>query len=530
MASVGYSHPAIGDFTASARQEGVLQFLGVQYATLDDRFAPSLLKQYPIDGKVVDTSKYGPQVNPGGADFEFKLLQQSLPYDASTVRTSETDCLNLNITVPVNDQGKVVGEKLPVFVFIHGGGFMNGSANFPGYDLTRLVRLSVAKGMPMIGVGVNYRLGITGFLTSKAMQEAGYKANNGLRDPRAALLWLKHYVHAFNGDPENITLVGESAGAVSVAYHLHSKTPLFRRAMLMSGTTLLMGPVPAAATEATYSRAVQALDLSELSDAKVVARLCNMDGLELRGNFVRAGVFAFPSVDGEIAPSEVTWTNVMDGSLPLKGREWCEAVVIGDCAFDGSINSLRLGHRKAGIAQSFHDSLSKSLPEHISAKLSSAYGIPASDDEAFVKILEVSNDLHFYAPTVAFAKLLSKDSEVYVYRFNEPNTWPGTFQGRTTHIHDLVFLLQNFNEKLSTEQKDLAIEFACDVIRFANRTAPWKPYHGEERVAKVLKAGDVKVVKDEPALTERRSIVFEIAEEIGWDVYAQAFSKWFNGA
>nr|OQO31630.1 hypothetical protein B0A51_00782 [Rachicladosporium sp. CCFEE 5018] len=529
MSTSEYSHPAVGDFTGN-RRDGILQFLGVQYATLADQFAPPVLKHYPTKTVVVDATKHGPQVNPGGADFEFKLLQQSLAYDASSVTTSETECLSLNFTIPVDSSGRPVEEKLPVFVFIHGGGFMNGSANFPQYDLTRLVRLSVEKGMPMIGVSVNYRLGITGFLTSKSMQDAGYEANNGLRDQRAGLLWLKQYVHAFNGDPENITLVGESAGAVSVAYHLHSKTPLFKRAMLMSGTTLLMRPLPTAATEATYSRAVQALGFSELSASETVARLCNMDGQEMRGNLMKAGVFAFPSVDGEIAPSEVTWTNVMDGSLPLKGREWCEAIVIGDCAFDGSINSLRLGHRKAGIDQSFHDFMSKSLSVHISAKLFSAYDLPASDDEAFVNILEVSNDLQFYAPTVAFAKLLSNDAKVYVYRYNEPNTWPGTFQGRTTHIHDLVFLLQNFNEKLSDKQKDLAVEFACDIIRFANGVEPWKAYQGEAKLAKVLKAGDVKVVEDKPALTERRSIVFEIADETGWDVYAQAFSKWFNGA
>ncbi|KAK6428732.1 hypothetical protein LTR95_015124 [Oleoguttula sp. CCFEE 5521] len=530
MSTSQYSHPSIGDFTGS-RRDGILQFLGVQYATLADRFAPPILKEYPVNVPTpVDATKHGPQVNPGGADFEFKLLQQSLPYDASTVQTSETECLNLNITVPADSNGKPIAKKLPVLVFIHGGGFMNGSANFPQYDLTRLVRLSDEQGMPMIGVSVNYRLGITGFLTSKAMQDAGYRANNGLRDQRAGLLWLKQYVHAFNGDPENITLVGESAGAVSVAYHLHSETPLFKRAMLMSGTTLLMGPVPAAAAETTYSKAVNALGLGELSAAQAVAKLRDMDGPELRGELMKAGVFAAPSIDGDIAPSEVTWTNVMDGTLPLNGKKWCEAVVIGDCAFDGSINSLRLGHRKAGIAQSFHDSMSKSLPEHISGKLFNAYDLPANDDEAFVKILEVSNDLQFYAPTIAFAKLLSKDSEVYVYRFNEPNTWPGTFKGRTTHIHDLVFLLQNFNENLSDGQKDLAVEFAYDVIRFANGVEPWTPYHGEARVAKVLKAGDVKIVSDEPALTERRSIVFEITEEIGWDVYAEAFSTWFSGA
>lgn len=147
------------------------------------------------------------------------------------------------------------------------------------------------------------------------------------------------------------------------------------------------------------------------------------------------------------------------------------------------------------------------------------------DDEAFVKILEISGDINFYAPTVPLAKNLSATMPTYVYRFNEPNHWPGQWQGKVSHIHDLVYLLLNFNENLSEQQKQLAEEFASDVISFVNGREPWQRY----KSAKVFKAGETKVVEDLPEEVGRRKIIFEIAEEVGWDPYAEALGAWFRG-
>jgi carboxylesterase type B len=90
---------------------------------------------------------------PNGAEHEFKLLQHSLDYDSSAARMSDVDGLNLNVFAPASD-GVSANGGLPVFIFIHGGGFNGGSSSYPPHDMTRFVRLSMARGMPVIGVSL----------------------------------------------------------------------------------------------------------------------------------------------------------------------------------------------------------------------------------------------------------------------------------------------------------------------------------------------------------------------------------------
>lgn len=273
-----------------------------------------------------------------GADFEAALLQYSLPYDRDAVRMSDIEGLNLNICVPSNvDASK--NSNLPVFIFIHGGGFHGGSSSFRSHDLARFVRLSIAKGTPVVAVSLNYRVGAPGFMHSEEMKQAGYLPNNAFRDQRTALLWLQEYIEGFGGNPDNVTLMGESAGAVSTAVHLHSKQPLFKRAMLMSGSTLLMGPGPAEMGEANYKKALKALDLESLTPKERLEKLVGMDAYHLRDTLARHGVVqqvSMPLVDGDLCPTNVNFKAVMEGSLELPAKQWCESILLGDCAFDVS--------------------------------------------------------------------------------------------------------------------------------------------------------------------------------------------------
>jgi carboxylesterase type B len=282
-----------------------------------------------------------------------------LDYDRNAAQMSDIDGLNLNIYVPA--EGVTADSNLPVFAFIHGGGFNGGSSSFPPHDMTRLVRLSTAKGMPVIGVSLkyvsfphrilrmltirSYRVGAPGFLHATEMKEAGYLPNNGFRDQRTGLLWLQKYIGGFGGDPGNVTLMGESAGAVSTAVHLHSKQPLFKRAMLMSGSTLLMGPSPITVADGNYQRASNALGLDSLTPDERVQKLVSMDGQQLRTTLVQhrvAPLVSIPLVDGDMCPVEVDFKTVIDGSLSLLGRQWCESVLLGDCAFDVSDTTSQL--------------------------------------------------------------------------------------------------------------------------------------------------------------------------------------------
>ncbi|KUJ13349.1 alpha/beta-hydrolase [Mollisia scopiformis] len=112
-----------------------------------------------------------------GCQLEFEFIQQSLP--SPVFASSEIDGLNLNITVPSSIPS---GAKLPVFVFIRGGGFIIGGNSWPQYNTAKLVEMAVEQNKPIIAININYRVGVFGFLTSEELRNAGYTRNNGLRD------------------------------------------------------------------------------------------------------------------------------------------------------------------------------------------------------------------------------------------------------------------------------------------------------------------------------------------------------------
>lgn len=138
------------------------------------------------------------------------------------------DCLYLNVFTPAPCDDK---NKLPVMVWIHGGGFTCGNGNRSMYGPDYLVPKGV------IQVNINYRLGPFGFLSLNTPEYAG---NNGLKDQNLGLRWVQENIAAFGGDPNNVTIFGESAGAASVQYHTLSPLSrgLFHRAIALSGSVL----------------------------------------------------------------------------------------------------------------------------------------------------------------------------------------------------------------------------------------------------------------------------------------------------
>jgi para-nitrobenzyl esterase len=141
------------------------------------------------------------------------------------------DCLYLNIWAPAN--APAAHASLPVYVWIHGGGFTGGHAFESMYDGTEMTRECV------ICVTVAYRLGVFGFLDLEPLLGAEYagSANNALRDLMAALQWVEQNISAFGGDPARITIGGESAGAklVDILMGVPSAQPLFHQMISESG-------------------------------------------------------------------------------------------------------------------------------------------------------------------------------------------------------------------------------------------------------------------------------------------------------
>lgn len=158
-------------------------------------------------------------------------VQKVIPGDAgASGSTQGEDCLVLNVWRPATIEA---GKKLPVLVWIHGGGFLNGAASVPFFDGGQFARQGV------ILVSFNYRLGRLGFFAHPALSAEGETplANYALLDQLAALRWVQKNIEAFGGDPNQVTVAGESAGGISVVHLLTwpAAKGLFQRAAVMSG-------------------------------------------------------------------------------------------------------------------------------------------------------------------------------------------------------------------------------------------------------------------------------------------------------
>ncbi|MFE6776430.1 carboxylesterase/lipase family protein [Streptomyces sp. NPDC057702] len=253
--------------------DGVQRFLGVPYAAPPlgpARFAPPApVRPWP---GVREATAYGPTAPQPRRDV-FGSLDMSPYFGPGWVPGS--DYLTLNVWAPA---APAPGGGLPVMVFVHGGGFVAGSARAPLYDGTGFARGGV------VLVTVAYRLGLAGFLDLP-----GAPPNRGLLDVVAALRWVRRDVAAFGGDPDNVTLFGQSAGATLVAALLAAPAAagLFRRAIVQSGNGL-GAHTPEQAARVTRA-AADALGVAPtvagfatLPDERLVAALSQLAGLDLR--------------------------------------------------------------------------------------------------------------------------------------------------------------------------------------------------------------------------------------------------------
>ncbi|MFI6340247.1 carboxylesterase/lipase family protein [Streptomyces sp. NPDC050535] len=183
------------------------------------------------------------------------------------------DYLTMNIWAPPQE-----GPTRPVMVFVHGGGFVAGSGRGPLYDGSAFARDGV------VLITVNYRLGIPGFL-----HLADAPDNRGMLDVLAALRWVRENVARFGGDPGNVTLFGQSAGAIIVGGVLAdpASSGLVRRAIIQSGTGIgAFTPEQAGMVTAAVGRELDleptVKNLAGIPDERLVAAMAGLTGLDLR--------------------------------------------------------------------------------------------------------------------------------------------------------------------------------------------------------------------------------------------------------
>jgi len=214
---------------------------------------------------VRDASKAGPR------------CVQNTRNDPDGGRSVSEDCLTLNVWTPL----KRAGTPRPVMVWIHGGAFTNGSGDM--FDARWLVKRG-----DIIVVTINYRLGALGFLADPSLAANGNPGNYGFEDQQFALHWVHDNIASFGGDPQQVTIAGESAGAMSVCDHLVApgSAGLFRAAVLESGPCQAQGDLAGAqkasldyaaskgcGDRATAADCLRALPVARLDDPPSYYRL-----------------------------------------------------------------------------------------------------------------------------------------------------------------------------------------------------------------------------------------------------------------
>jgi len=394
-------------------ERGLKAWRGIPYAHPPEgerRFrAPERLEPW---AGVLSCKRHGPvSIQPAGLPGPLRRL-------SAMSRTPQSeDCLSLNVFAPRVDAG-----RRPVMVWIHGGGFATGSSGFFLYDPRDLVTRG-----DVVLVTLNYRLGALGGLDLRDLGCGDDAPPNGaLRDQLAALEWVRDNVEAFGGDPENITLFGQSAGAMSIGALLAvpAARGLFRRAILQSGAARnvlepqqsaaiaeqLVGELGLRARGPALLEALRSRPAAELLQAQL--RVTAQHRLPL-------GMLAWqPVVDGDLVPVQPASAECERSSLPI---------LIGTNADEWKMYTAFDAKRRALSEERLRDYVARTLEkEHPGAGASADRVIEIYRRDAEPRIAgeiwaAFQADRVFRHPALSLASRHAADAGgggAYVYRFD----------------------------------------------------------------------------------------------------------------
>jgi para-nitrobenzyl esterase len=318
------------------------------------------------------------------------------------------DCLFLNVFTPLNtNAGRP--HLLPVMFWIHGGGLVVGESD--GYDPSQLVAQDV------VVVTINYRLGELGFLAHSALAAEspnGASGNYGLLDQQAALRWVQRNIRAFGGDPDNVTIFGESAGGLSVHSQLASPPAagLFHKAIVESGAYSLVQPSLSTAEAAGAAFAASA-GCTDPSAAAACLRSLSVEAILAHQT---AGTMV-PNLDGFVLPQtiraaftagEFNRVPVIEGS---NHDEWRLFVAQTEATTGTPLTA-------AGYIPAIAATLGVPVP--VAAAIASVYPLTAYPSPS-VALGAVGTDVVFACNARLSSRLLTQYVPTYQYEFNDPN-------------------------------------------------------------------------------------------------------------
>jgi para-nitrobenzyl esterase len=402
------------------------------------------------------------------AQLERSGLTLGLPTSVGLGEPSE-DCLYLNIWTT----GTSSAQRRPVMVWIHGGGFANGSGKSLVFDGEELAKKGV------VVVTINYRVGILGFFAHPELtkeSERHVSGNYGLMDMVAALQWVQKNIAGFGGDPARVTIFGQSAGSAAVADLMASPLAkgLFHRAIGESSGPGLVPMRTLSAAEQDGLRLAGTLGARTLADLRALS----MDAL------LKAGGSGGPIVDGWVLPADVATTF-------QQGKQNDAPVLIGSNSDEGAVLARPVA------AEAYRKQAAQRFGELAGDYLKLYPG--DSDEQAKTSQIVYSSDTMAWGMR-NWARLQAHTgkSPVYLYYFTRRAPKDAAFQG-AYHDAELYYAFHNLDlYKQSWEKWDrqLADILSTYWVNFATSGDPngkdvpvWTPYD-ERRMDNVMNFGD----------------------------------------
>ncbi len=453
-----------GLLRGNSRPDGGCEFLGIRYATAARHQNP---EDITTTEGVLDATKFGPICPQIPGALEIIL-------GADTTNISE-DCLNLNVFTPSTPSSQ---PQLPVVVWIHGGAYNNGSNSVPLYHGSSLASRGV------VVVSINYRLGSFGFLGDN---------NFGILDMISALRWVQRNIASFDGDVNNVTIIGESAGGSAVVSLMSSPEAkgLFHKAWAMS---------PSIGQLRTKDRAIQA-EQTFFEHAEVSSRqdlqsftIDEMLGVQAKLEAIPTENFDHftPAAGGGALPHDILATAAASplpfvvGTNRDENRLWA--------ALDPAQNQQSEEHWDELCTQTFG--------EH-AARAKSTYEQNRPNELPWQLISSVRTDTAFRQRAQRIAEQrVAANNKTWMYWF----TWPTpVLDGIVGSCHglDIPFAFDNLSipgtDGLTGEGPEraaIATKFAGEIVQFARTSAPtWPAFDTQNRQTLEINA-DMEVLTD----------------------------------
>lgn len=413
-------------------------------------------------------------------DFGPDCMQQTYPQGSFFYRPgrlSSEDCLYLNVWAP-----EPAEEPLPVMVWLHGGALTRGSGAISTYDGTNLADKGV------VLVTANYRLGVFGYLAhpelvaeSPEYSDGHYSAGNyGILDQIQVLRWVQENIEALGGDPDNVTIFGESAGAWSV--HFLTASPLanglFHKAIAQSGARMDMRVELDRHSSAGQSATASGVQLAEHLEVDDLAGLRALPAHELLEGATAVSFRTDGIVDGWVIPEQPY-------KLFAEGRQNRVPVLAGFNSDEGT--TLGAADTLPGTAAAYESQV-RSVYGDFADMMLEVY--PADDIRG--SSLASFRDIRFGWHMVTWANMTRYvDQPAYLYYFTHRPPGPRAQELGAYHAAEIPYVFNNLHTlrnapasvdaALAEAMSDYWVSFARDGIPSAAGQPTWRPYSNAER-------------------------------------------------